>query len=419
MLDYNEFPAKNILCLDMKSFFASVEAVDRGLNPMETFLVVVANKASKGSVILASSPQMKKKYGIKTGNRLFDIPMDDEEILIVESRMALYVEAATQIIRILESFVPYEAIDVYSIDEAWICTDGTEKLFGDRWEIAKKIQEKIHYETSLPSCIGIGPNKFLAKVILDMEAKKTGIAECRYEDVAFKLWPQNLGEIWGIGPRIEKRLNKIGVFTVEDLARTPVSKLKKHFGIIGEQLYWHSWGIDLSPTIQSWNFEEERKSISTGITLMSDYNTADTEMIILELCEEIGLRLRKSGLVAKTIYLGIGYSKNINGKFGHAHTIDDFTCLSSRIFEECILIFRKYHYEQPVRKVYVSVSNLQAFDTLQLKMFNGNEQKNLQLAFAVDELKDKYGKDAILRGISLQENASARERANKIGGHKK
>lgn len=418
-MNYAKIPVKNMLCLDMKSFFASVEAVDRGLDPMTTLLVVVANKNSNGSVILASSPKMKENYGIKTGNRLFEIPAGNEEIHIVESRMALYVKTATHIVKILENFAPYEAIDVYSIDESWICTDGTEKLFGDRWEVARRIREKIYQETSLPSCIGIGPNKFLAKVILDIEAKKTGIAECRYEDVPTKLWPRNVEEIWGIGRRMKKNLNHIGIFTMGDLAKTPIAKLRKHFGVIGEQLYWHSWGVDLSPAIQPWKLEEERKSISTGITLMSDYDTEDTEIIILELCEEIGLRLRQAKLVGKTIYLGISYSKNINGGFGHAHTISDFTCISSRIYEECILIFHKYHQGYPVRKVYVAVSNLQSFDTLQLKMFDEYNQRDLKLAFAVDDLKAKYGKDAVLKGVSLQEKAAARERANKIGGHKK
>ncbi len=419
MLDYDKFPIKNVLCLDMKSFFASVEAVNRGLNPMETLLVVVANKNSNGSVVLASSPKMKKYYGIKTGNRLFEVPTNNPKIHIVESRMALYVEAASQIVEILGAFAPYEAIDVYSIDEAWVCTDGTEKIFGNRWEVAQKIQDKIYQETSLPSCIGIGPNKFLAKVILDIEAKKSGIAECQYRDVPEKLWPQNVENIWGIGHRIQKRLNRMGVFKMGDLAKTPIDKLKNQFGVIGEQLYWHSWGIDLSPVIQSEQSATEQKSISTGITLMSDYNTADTETIILELCEEVGLRLRQANLVCKTIYLGIGYSKTINSGFGHSHTLPELTCISKRIYEECMTIFRKYHQSHPVRKVTVTVSNLQNSEVLQLKMFDEDNQKNLNLSLTIDEIKNKYGKDAVIKGASLQEKAMARERAHKIGGHKK
>ncbi len=419
MINYNEIPVKNVLCLDMKSFFASVEAVNRGLNPMETLLVVVANKSSSGSVVLASSPKMKEYYGIKTGNRLFEVPTNNPQIHIVESRMALYVETAAQIVNILGDFAPYEAIDVYSIDEAWICIDGTEKIFGGRWEVAHKIQETIYQKTNLPSCIGIGPNKFLAKVILDIEAKKTGIAECQYQDVPQKLWPQNVEKIWGIGRRIQKRLNRMGIFQIGDLAKTPLAKLKNQFGVIGEQLYWHSWGIDLSPVVQSDKNTPGPKSISTGITLMSDYNTADTETIILELCEEIGLRLRQANFVCKTIYLGIGYSKIINSGFGHSHTIPEATCVSKRIYEECRSIFREYHRNHPIRKVTVAVSNLQSFETLQLKMFDEGNQRDLKLSFAVDELKNRYGKDVVFKGASLQVKAMARERAHKIGGHKK
>lgn len=417
MIDYDNMPVKNVLCLDMKSFFASVQAVDRGLDPMETLLAVVANKNSKGSVVLAASPQLKKLYGIKTGSRLFQIPENNPDIHIVESRMALYIKMSSKIVQILENFAPYEAIDVYSIDEAWICTDGTEKLFGDRWEVARKIRDTIYEETNLPSCIGIGPNKFLAKVILDIEAKKTGIAECRYQDVKDKLWPQNVEDIWGIGHRMKKRLNRIGVFKVGELAATPLDKLKKHFGVIGEQLYWHSWGIDLSPVIKPWDFVEDQKSIGTGITLMSDYNAEDTEIVILELCEEIGMRLRDSHLQCKTVYLGISYSKEINEGFGHSYTMPDFTCITNQIYEECIVIFRRYYQGYPVRKVYVSVSNLQSFDNIQLKMFDEGNQRDLKLAFVLDEVKNRYGKDTIFKAVSLQKKATARERANKIGGH--
>lgn len=419
MIDYSKMPVKNMLCLDMKSFFASVEAVDRGLDPLETFLAVVANKNSKGSVVLAASPKMKKFYGIKTGSRLFEIPENDHNIYIVESRMALYVKTASKIVQLLQNFAPYEAIDVYSIDEAWICTDGTEKLFGDRWEVAKKIKETIQKETNLPSCIGIGPNKFLSKVILDIEAKKTGIAECQYQDVKEKLWPQNIENIWGIGHRMKRNLNHIGIFKVGELATTPLSKLKKHFGVMGEQLYWHSWGIDLSPVIKPWDFAEEQKSIGTGITLMSDYNAEDTEIVILELCEEIGLRLRKSLLSCKTVYLGISYSKEVNEGFGHSYTMPDFTCISNQIYEECILLFRRYYQDYPVRKVYVAVSNLQSFDNIQLKMFDEYNQRDLKLSFVLDEVKNKYGKDSIFKAVSLQAKATAKDRANKIGGHYK
>lgn len=419
MIDYSQIPVKNVLCIDMKSFFASVEAVDKGLDPMQTFLAVVANKDRSGSVVLAASPQMKKTYGIKTGSRLFEIPQNNPDIHIVESRMALYVKTASKIIQLLQNFAPYEAIDVYSIDEAWLCTDGTEKIFGSCWEVARKIRDTIQKETNLPACIGIGPNKFLAKAILDIEAKQTGIAECRYEDVKDKLWPQDIGDIWGIGRRMKKNLNHIGIFTVEDLANTPVESLKKHFGVMGEQLYWHSWGIDLSPTIKAWDFAEEQKSISTGITLMSDYYAEDAEVVILELCEEIGFRLRQGLLLCKTVYLGITYSKEVKEGFGHSYTMPNFTCISKQIYEECMLLFRQYYQGCPIRKIYVGVSNLQNFDKLQLQIFDEYNQRDLKLSFALDELKNKYGKGSIFRGVSLEEKATARERAGKIGGHKK
>lgn len=420
MYNYDNLPRKNILCLDMKSFFASVEAVERGLNPLETTLAVVANTNSNGSVVLSASPKMKNVYGIKTGSRLFEIPTLNSDICIAESRMELYVNKASEILKLLKKFAPYEAIEAYSIDEFWICTDGSEKLFGNRFDIAKKIQKIIEKELGLPSCIGIGPNKFLSKVILDIEAKKTGIAECQYEDVENKIWPQKVEKIWGIGSRTKRKLNAMGIYIMGELAATPLKKLKKHFGVIGEQLYWHSWGIDLSPVIQDFTFQEEQKSIGTGVTLMSDYGPEDAEIVIYELCDEIGKRLRQSFLMCKTVYLSISYSKKTGGKFAHSHTMQEATCISRQIFEECISIFYNYYENIPIRKVYVSVSSLQSFDLIQLKLFDYNNFcEELSLDFTLDSIKDKYGKYSIFRGISLTNNSVAKDRANKIGGHKK
>ncbi|MGI6225141.1 MAG: UV damage repair protein UvrX, partial [Peptococcales bacterium] len=139
MLDYSNLPHHNVLCIDMKSFYASCECVARGLDPLNTYLAVIGDKKYSGSIVLAASPKMKQDYGIKTGSRLFEIPRNPK-IHLAEARMALYLEQSLHINRLLNEFVPLEAIHVYSVDESWICVDGTERLFGDRWEIAKKIK---------------------------------------------------------------------------------------------------------------------------------------------------------------------------------------------------------------------------------------------------------------------------------------
>ena len=158
-VDYSVLPRHNVLCIDMKSFYASCECVLRGLDPLTAYLVVLGDSNYRGSIVLASSPKMKTDYGIKTGNRLFEVPRDPK-IHVVEARMALYLEQSLEIARLLNEFAPPEAIHVYSVDEAWICVDGMERGLGNRWEIAQKIKDSIYERFGLPACIGIGPNKF-------------------------------------------------------------------------------------------------------------------------------------------------------------------------------------------------------------------------------------------------------------------
>lgn len=202
-IDYSDAPKNNILCVDMKAFYASIELVKRGLNPLENHLAVVGDKKRKGSVILAASTALKKKYGIHTGSRLFEIPKKDE-IIIAEANMQLYLDISMKITEIYNSFLPLEAIHIYSIDEAWLNLNGTEKKFGDSLTTAKKIKQKIWDDYSLLCSMAVAPNMFLAKVAMDIEGKKTGLCKWDYSDVKDKLWPIKLSQCWGIGSKTEK-----------------------------------------------------------------------------------------------------------------------------------------------------------------------------------------------------------------------
>ena len=250
MIDYRTLPRHHVLCLDMKSFFASCECVRRGSIRRKRTWPSSAIVHRSGSVVLAATPGSNKTYGIGTGKRLFDIPRHPF-IHIVPPSMRYYLHQSMEVTRLLRRFVPEEAIHPYSIDEWWICIDGMEQLLGDAWTIARRIRAAIYQELGLPSSIGIGPNKFLAKVILDIEGKHTGLASCSYEEVAQKLWPQPVQRIWGIGPRLAKHLHQMGIRTLGHLAHTPRDILTKKFGVIGHQLYYHAWGIDLSPVMNT------------------------------------------------------------------------------------------------------------------------------------------------------------------------
>jgi len=169
-IDYNVFPNRHILCIDMKSFYASCAALAKGLKPLTVRLAVVADLNRKGSVVLAATPELKKEYGIRTGSRLFEIP-DDDQIVVVSAQMNLYLQVSTEISRLFNKYVPKEAIHTYSVDESFLEIDGTNRLWGNPEEVATLIKEEIKDTFGLTSAIGIGPNMLLAKLCLDLESK--------------------------------------------------------------------------------------------------------------------------------------------------------------------------------------------------------------------------------------------------------
>src|SRR5699024_10415856 len=171
---------------------------------------------------------------------------------------------------------------------------------------ARNIQTAILNYFGITSVIGIGDNKFLAKVVMDLMAKKsvTGIAKCAYEDVSTLLWPVPVEEIWGIGSRLKKRLYRLGITTLGHSAQIPHVQLNKQFGIMGEQLYWHAWGVDLSPVLGDFT-KTTQKSFGHGISLLRNYTAKETLVCILDLCEESCRRARAARQVGQTIHLAI------------------------------------------------------------------------------------------------------------------
>src|SRR5699024_5793300 len=231
---------------DMKSFYASCAALAKGMDPLTAYLAVVADTNRQGSVVLAATPALKRDFWIRTGSRLFDIP-DHEKIVTVSAKMNLYLQVSTEITRLFNKYVPKEAIHTYSVDESFLEVDGTNRLWQSAENVAALIVEELKDTFGLTASIGIGPNMLMAKLCLDLEAKKSGIARWNYADIPEKLWPvQPLSRMWGIGPRLEKRLNRMGIMTVGQLANYSLKRLEKTFGVTGNQLYYHANGIDLS-----------------------------------------------------------------------------------------------------------------------------------------------------------------------------
>ncbi len=418
MVDYSQLPVQKILCVDIKSFYASCAAVLLGLDPIECYLAVVGDTERQGSIVLAASPKLKKEFGIKTGSRLFEIPKDPR-IKIVNPKMAMYLRISTEITRLFNRYVPKNAIHVYSVDESFIKVDGTEKLWGDATTIARKIKQEIEAEYGLACAIGIGPNMLMSKLCLDLEAKKKGIAEWTYDDIPEKLWTVSpLREMWGIGSRVERTLNGMGITTVGQLAHYPLELLEKKFGVMGNQLYYHAWGVDLSeigaPIIQG------QISFGKSQILMRDYpDPEEVKHVILEMCEEVARRARRHKKAGRTISLGIHYSRDeFGGGFYRSKTIDTPTNITMEMYRVCLELFEKFYAQKTVRKISIALSNIEDDTQMQLDLFYLNRVKQHKLGYVMDGIRGKYGSDAILRAVSYTNAGTSRHRSKLVGGHK-
>lgn len=413
------YPKRNILCIDLKSFFASCECVERGLNPFKVPLVVANPYQGKGAITLAVTPYLKT-LGIKSRGRLFEISQNIQ-YTIAKPRMNLYISKSKEVISIYLDFVSDDDLHVYSIDECFLDVTNYLKLYNKTdVELAELILKTIYEKTGLTATCGIGPNMLLAKVAMDIEAKhnKNNIAKWEYEDVPTKLWKISpLSKMWGIGSRMEANLNKIGIYSLEDLAKTDKYLLKNKFGIMGLELWNHANGIDLS-VIKDYKRLAKSESYSHSQVLFKDYNENNIQIIISEMVDVITLRLRKNFKQTKCIGLGISYSKELDGGFYHTIKLDTPTDSGYEILSYCQLIFDKFYEYFPIRKVTVTCGNLVKKECIQLNLFENNLiQKDKDINKTIDAIKDKYGKNSVLKAANLLKDSTAIERNKKTGGH--
>ena len=416
-IDYNLLPKRTILCIDMKSFYASFAALSIGFDPLTARLAVVADLSRRGSVVLAATPALKQEFGIRTGSRLFEIP-ENEQITTVSAQMNLYLQVSTEISRLFNKYVPKEAIHTYSVDDSFLELNGTDKLWGNAEQVASLILQEIEETFGLPAAIGIGPNMLMAKLCLDLEAKKHHIARWTYEDIPRKLWPLSpLSKMWGIGGRLEKRLIRMGISTVGELAHYSLERLRKTFGIMGDQLFYHANGIDLSelgaPILNG------QISYGKSQILLKDYhNPQDVRYVILEMCEEVGKRARAEQKAGRTVSLGIGYSETEGGGgFHRSLTVETPTNLTMEIYDVCIHLFNKFYRHHTVRKISIRLSNISEDQSVQLQLFQEDRTRERKLGYTMDAVRDKYGQDALLRAVSFTPAGTALKRAKLVGGH--
>lgn len=425
-LDYSKEPHGVYFLIDNKSFYASVECVQRGLNPLEAQLVVLSEQENtNGGLVLAASPQAKKKLGISNVSRQRDLPRSSD-LLIVPPRMNLYIEKNLQINAIFRQFATAKEVYPYSIDESILDMTHSWHLFGKTpVEVARLIQEKVRTELGLYTTVGVGQNPLQAKLALDLLAKhnKSLIGSLSYDTFRANIWPiTELTEVWSIGKRTEAHLNRIGIFSMSDLAHCNPYLLKKEFGSIGAQLLALSWGIDRSDL--KYPVKTKEKGFSNSQVLPRDYHKqTEIEVVIQEIGEQVTARMRHQEKQAGVVHLFVGFSYAEiadTGKTGFAHQMkieptDDTSTLNKYLLQ----LFRDNWQGEIVRNIGVSLGHLTQAEGLQLSLFQPVQQqeKHYRINRVMDQLRDRFGNTAIYLGHSLEHGATMINRAGLVGGH--
>ncbi|HFK1685140.1 TPA: Y-family DNA polymerase [Bacillus tropicus] len=420
MYDYSILPNRIILCVDLRSFYASVSCIKMGLDPMHTKLAVVGDVNRNGSIVLAATPPLKA-LGVKKMARLYEITRR-KDILVVNPIMGTYIKCSNYITKLALQYVPIEDFHQYSIDEFFMdITDSIHLFANDPYEFAMKFKREIYDHTRIECTIGIAPNPLLSKVALDIEAKKNknGIACWKYEDVPTKLWSiRPLNKFWGISHKTEEKLNRKGIHSIGDLAHYPLKYLKQSFGKIGEELHLHSHGIDFSRISEK--YVPATTSIGKSQILMRDYTIEEFPIILLEHIEEVCYRLRRQNKLAQTVQFSVGYSKSYNGGIRKTHTLNRPTNLTMDIYHICTYFLHQQYTGEPIRSINISLTNLIQEGEEQISLFDNimKREQEMKLTKVMDEIRTKFGKNSILRGISYTHSATARHRNTLIGGHK-
>ncbi|MBQ3583924.1 MAG: DNA repair protein [Lachnospiraceae bacterium] len=419
---------KNYLCIDLKSFYASVECVERGLNPMTTNLVVADPARNKGTICLAVSPSLKA-LGVRNRCRVFEIP-DNVEYIMAPPRMKLYIDYSAKIYSIYLKYISKDDIQVYSIDEAFLdVTDYLRLYHMSATELAFMIMNDIRQSIGVIATCGIGTNLYLAKVALDITAKhsKDNIGYLNEDLYRKTLWNHRpITDFWRIGSGTAARLSHLGIFTMGEVALADEKQLYKTFGIDAEYLIDHAWGRESATIASIKAYKPKCNSLSSGQVLMRDYNYEEGLLIVKEMVDLLCLDLVEKSLVTDSISLHIGYSKGKNGC-----TITKSTGGSEHlpITTNSVRVLTKYFtqlYQKTtnkaasIRRVVITFPHVLDETYEQYDLFTDpmELEKDRRLQKAVLNLKHKYGKNSIIKGMNLQSAATTLERNQQIGGHK-
>ena len=409
--------------IDMKSFFASVECAERGLDAMTAKLVVADKERSETTICLAVSPAMKQ-LGVKNRCRLYEIPKNIE-YEIAPPRMKKYIEYAAEIYGIYLKYIDKSDIHVYSIDECIIDATDYLKIYNLKAkEFAQKLMNEINDKLHIPSSAGIGSNMYLAKIALDITAKHSPdrIGWLTQEKFIKTLWNHKpLTDFWGISTGISTRLAKYGIYDMEGISKAEEDLLYKEFGINAELIIDHSNGIEPCLMSDIKSYKGKTKSISSSQILPCNYNFKDAKLVMREMVEAGCLNLFRQGYVTRLIHLYIGYGDVRDEGTKGTTRMNVTTNLYSIICDYTDKLFDKIvDKNRPIRRIGYDFAELMSDENEQYDFFTdiNKVEKDKKLVASIIDLQDKFGKNTILKGHDLEEKATQIERNNSIGGHK-
>ena len=482
--------------IDLKSFYASVECIERNLNPLTTNLVVADRSRTEKTICLAVSPSLKE-YGIPGRPRLFEViqkvrklneerkkkvpehkfigqsfcseKLDNPAVAVAyitaPPRMALYMQYSTRIYQIYLRYFAPEDIHVYSIDEVFIDLTGYLGTYQmDAKNLISKVIREIFNETGITATAGMGTNLYLAKIAMDIMAKhvpedRNGVRIAFLDEMSYRkqLWDHKpITDFWRVGKGYAKKLADCQMYTMGDVARCSIGKeneyfnedlLYKLFGVNAELLIDHAWGYEPCSIADIKAYKPEEKSIGSGQVLSCAYPAEKAKIVVLEMAEQIAFELFEKKLVSRQFVLTVGYDREnlqnqkYNGEIStdrygrripkHAHGTENLENATSSVKEITMAVSRLY--DRIVNKqLFVRRLTLAACKVIpeekqeyrQLDLFTDyaalkkEQEKEKKLQKSLLDIKKKYGKNAILRGISYEEGATTRERNGQIGGHK-
>ena len=418
---------KSFICIDLKSFYASVECVERGLDPFKTNLVVADPTRSQSTICLAITPAMKK-LGVKNRCRIHEIPAGIEYITAMP-RMQLYIDYSARIYSIYLRYVSKEDIHVYSIDECFMDVTNYLSLYHMTGkEMAVELMDAVMKETGITAPAGIGSNLYLAKVAMDIVAKHVEDHIGILNEISYRqqLWDHRpLSDFWRIGSRTEKKLAGYGIHTMGDIAYTSVTSeewLYKMFGIDAELLIDHAWGLESCDIHDIKNYHTEEHSLSNGQVLMRNYSFEEAAVVVREMTDVLVLDLVSKGLITGSVTLWIAYDHRYERPSSHGTVrLTSLTNSSSTIMDEVDKLYQKITDRHTgIRRIEICANRVMPEGYLQYDLFTDpatvEKEKNLQQAIL--DVKKKYGKNAIMRGANLLDCSTYRERNNQIGGHR-